>query len=252
MKILKFRRSPIDIEQQIARNQDDLFLVELIKEALTEAEDSSQTSQNGRCLELGGAGGLTKQLRHSWFISDVRSCSGVDAVFSACAMPLVDNSIDLIFAQDVFHHIPDLNAFSLEIHRVLKPGGSIFFREPYWGPLAQILWRFFHPEDFSIKRLQISNEFSHSMDGNQALAYALLRKKRTDILDIFEGFEIKEFGPRLGIAFLMSGGSTFTTAIPRPFLLLLHRFEKTIPGWLKIFGFAYTFSLKKPEKIEQV
>jgi len=225
----------------------DPFLLSINLKTIEHAERSClRGGSAGVVLEIGSAGGMTKLLRSNWQTSDVRKCPGVDQVFSAESIPAEDNSIDLIFAQDVLHHIPDLHRFSTEIFRVLKPGGAIYCREPYWGPLAQIVWRFFHPEDFSTKKLRIKQDFRDAMHGNQALAYALLRKKRSDVSNCFESFEIRDHGPTYGLAFLLSGGATFTTSIPRSILFRILAWENRFPSILRVTGFACSFSLHKP------
>lgn len=38
-------------------------------------------------------------------------------------LPYADQSFDLVFHNSVIEHVPDVNAFNQEVHRVLKPGG---------------------------------------------------------------------------------------------------------------------------------
>lgn len=239
------------LQDQINRIIKDPFLLSINLKTIEHAENSCLGDRPvGVVLEIGSAGGVTKLLRPNWQTSDVRKCPGVDQVFSAESIPLADNSIDLVFAQDVLHHIPDLHRFSDEIFRVLRPGGAIFCREPYWGLFAQIVWRFFHPEDFSIKRVNIKQDFQDAMYGNQAVAYALLRKKRPDITDCFKSFEMRDYGPTYGLAFLLSGGATFTTAFPRSILFKVLAWENRFPSIMRITGFACSFSLHKPLTVD--
>ncbi len=44
---------------------------------------------------------------------------------SALAIPYPDNSFDFVFSHGVLHHIPDIATAQAEIHRVLKPGGTL-------------------------------------------------------------------------------------------------------------------------------
>ena len=241
------KRKHGSLPAQIDRIVRDPFLLSINLNTIEHAENTClRNSSTGVVLEIGSAGGVTKLLRSNWQTSDVRKCPGVDQVFSAESIPVADNSIDLVFAQDVLHHIPDLHRFSAEIFRVLRPGGAIYCREPYWGLFAQIVWRFFHPEDFSINRLKIKQDFRGAMHGNQAIAYALLRKKRPDITDCFKSFEIRDYGPTYGLAFLLSGGATFTTTVPRSILFRVLAWENRFPSIMRITGFACSFSLHKP------
>lgn len=62
-------------------------------------------------------------------------CSG-DAV----RLPFGDNTFDRIIAAEVLEHIPDDTAAMAELHRVLKPGGTIATTVPAW--LAeQVCWK---------------------------------------------------------------------------------------------------------------
>jgi ubiquinone/menaquinone biosynthesis C-methylase UbiE len=42
----------------------------------------------------------------------------------ADSIPLPDNSVDIVYARQVLHHIPDLTASMKEFFRILKPGGQ--------------------------------------------------------------------------------------------------------------------------------
>jgi SAM-dependent methyltransferase len=44
---------------------------------------------------------------------------------SALDIPWPDGSFDIVFSHGVLHHIPDIRSAQAEIHRVLKPGGTL-------------------------------------------------------------------------------------------------------------------------------
>lgn len=44
---------------------------------------------------------------------------------SALAIPWPDDTFDMVFSHGVLHHIPNIRAAQSEIHRVLKPGGTL-------------------------------------------------------------------------------------------------------------------------------
>ncbi|MGH3834135.1 MAG: class I SAM-dependent methyltransferase [Pseudonocardiaceae bacterium] len=44
---------------------------------------------------------------------------------SALAIPWPDDAFDIVFSHGVLHHIPDIRSAQAEIHRVLKPGGTL-------------------------------------------------------------------------------------------------------------------------------
>ncbi len=54
--------------------------------------------------------------------------------------PLDDESVDIVTSMAVIEHLHDLESFSKEIHRILKPGGSCIITTP--APAAKRLLEF--------------------------------------------------------------------------------------------------------------
>jgi ubiquinone/menaquinone biosynthesis C-methylase UbiE len=55
---------------------------------------------------------------------------GLDVETAACdasSLPFDDESFDLVLGHAVLHHLPDLDRAFAEFHRVLAPGGTLFF-----------------------------------------------------------------------------------------------------------------------------
>jgi ubiquinone/menaquinone biosynthesis C-methylase UbiE len=55
---------------------------------------------------------------------------GLEVETAACdatQLPFEDESFDLLLGHAVLHHLPDLDQAFREFHRVLKPGGTLFF-----------------------------------------------------------------------------------------------------------------------------
>jgi SAM-dependent methyltransferase len=61
-----------------------------------------------------------------------------DVVWDGIVMPFPDGFFDVVFATEVFEHIHVLDHALLEIHRVLKQGGMLFFTIPYVWPLHEV------------------------------------------------------------------------------------------------------------------
>src|SRR5215216_5420456 len=49
------------------------------------------------------------------------------AACDAAALPFEDDAFDLVFGHAVLHHLPELQRAFAEFHRVLRPGGTLFF-----------------------------------------------------------------------------------------------------------------------------
>ena len=68
-----------------------------------------------------------------------RTRLGAGARLIACdleALPLAPASVDKAVCLNALHHVPDAALALREIHRVLKPGGRVFFSEPGRGHAA--------------------------------------------------------------------------------------------------------------------
>ena len=93
-------------------------------------------------LEVGcGAGGLLRRLTRYGNVQGLelsvelaelaRERSGLPvACANAYALPYDDDSQDLVCLFDAIEHIPDEGQALREIHRVLRPGGHVFFSVP--------------------------------------------------------------------------------------------------------------------------
>jgi len=63
----------------------------------------------------------------------------------ACAVPLPDSSVDIVYGFEFAHHLPDLTPFLREVERVLKQGGRCVFCDCAYSPVWQtakrtVLW----------------------------------------------------------------------------------------------------------------
>ena len=58
-------------------------------------------------------------------IASKRKLANVQAIHSDCETKLPDNSLDVVLIYDIFHHLSDPNKILGELHRVLKPEGTL-------------------------------------------------------------------------------------------------------------------------------
>lgn len=89
-----------------------------------------------RCLEIGSSVGVFQDMVDDYWGTDVaESLAGYYhkpyRVAQGSRYPFEDEMFDAIWTITVYEHIPDLQQAMLEIERLLKPGGLVFFA-PAW------------------------------------------------------------------------------------------------------------------------
>jgi SAM-dependent methyltransferase len=115
-----------------------------LRRLLSDSDFSIEDS--GRILELGVAGG--RMIRHLVDIAATNEIWGIDVWSSAVLwckenlsppfhfatttvtphVPFEDRSFGLVYAGSVWTHLDDLaDAWALEVHRLLRPGGRLYF-----------------------------------------------------------------------------------------------------------------------------
>jgi len=189
-------------------------------------------------VELGSAGGITKLLYPEILTTDVRMQNGIDYELNEdFSLPFADESVDLIVAKDVLHHISDPQAHFLEIERVLKLGGSVVYADPNWNMVSKFVFTFFHPEVFDDKQTGWKFNSPDPMYSNQAIPYIVFVRD----IKIFESLNpklgVKIHSKRMnGLSFLLSGGVMNRSFIPSRVLLSLRRFEVSKNFLMALFG----------------
>jgi SAM-dependent methyltransferase len=74
---------------------------------------------------------------------DMVAGPGVDVVFNldlipSMHLPFVDDTFDVVEAEDVLEHVIDMVAVVQELGRVLKPGGTLWVRGPHCNYPEQV------------------------------------------------------------------------------------------------------------------
>lgn len=92
--------------------------------------------EDKRCLEIGSSTGMFQDLVEDYWGTDIaeslaRYYHKPYRVTHGSSYPFEDEMFDAIWTITVYEHIPDLQNALLEIDRLLKPGGVVFFA-PAW------------------------------------------------------------------------------------------------------------------------
>jgi SAM-dependent methyltransferase len=201
-------------------------------------------------LEIGSGAGFIKDLYPYVITSDVvMRGGGVDMLVNAENMSSFSaNSLDAVFAMNVFHHIPDVNNFFTEVSRVVRPGGGVVMLEPYYGPVAGLLYRHIHPEPFDDKALnwKLPRENSGPMTGsNQAVSYLVFRRDYKKFKYLYPDLSLVYQEPCLFLRYMATGGCWLNRLLPEFVFPVLKGVEVLLKPFMRFLALAHIIVVKK-------
>jgi SAM-dependent methyltransferase len=105
-------------------------------------------SQDAKVLDIGGRIQPYRELipfSHQYWSLDVRQTALVNVLGNAESLPFADDSLDVVICTQMIEYVTDPAALAREIHRVLRPGGSLLLSAPSIFPRdsEHDRWRFF-------------------------------------------------------------------------------------------------------------
>lgn len=199
-----------------------------------------------RTVEVGSGLGIARLSGHDWLFSDVLTSDNLTLRNDAEQLPFQNCSLDALVLKDTWHHIPNIEGFLAEAHRVLRVGGTIAVFDPYWGILARFVYRFLHQERWDVLAPSWSFNSTGPWDSNQAITYMMLRRDRQQFNQVWgDRFTLTEYGRHVGPSFLLSGGVSRRTPISGRFLRAMLSWEERQGSWFNHFRFFHVFGLVK-------
>ncbi|RKX65539.1 MAG: class I SAM-dependent methyltransferase [Tenericutes bacterium] len=84
-----------------------------------------------------------------------------DLTWDGVRIPLPDQSVDFALATEVLEHCPDTKLIVSEIHRVLRPNGTLLFTVPFLWPLHEVPYDYFRLTPFTLRNILSETGFRH-------------------------------------------------------------------------------------------
>jgi SAM-dependent methyltransferase len=170
-------------------------------------------------VELGTGAGFFRTLRPNLITSDVRKAPNIDLELDAQNMSLQSESVRSMYAINVFHHLPNPDAFFSELCRVLSHGGGCILIEPHIGFASAMLHKYLHtderfePNAPNWSTTTIGGPLSGA---NQALAYIVFVRDLEQFNKLYgQHLEIIFHGYSLNaLRYFFSGGLNFRQLLP--------------------------------------
>lgn len=198
-------------------------------------------SGEGQRIELGAGVSFLKDFFPDVLVTDIVPAPHLDCVLDAQNMSSVpDASVRAFFGIHCFHHFPQPGKFFEELNRTLKPGGGCVLIEPYFGPIARLVYpRLFATEKFDMSQGSWDTPGAGAMnDANQALSYVVMFRDRQKLehefpkLKIVHTDQITNY-PR----YILSGGLNFRSLVPAwsaPLLKIVEKVLSPARSWLSL------------------
>jgi SAM-dependent methyltransferase len=200
-------RRLIDRKRSLRRFYGELYrrFGECLKECPTE----------GIALELGSGGGFIKEVLPQVVTSDVIPYPGVDHTLDATRMDLDDESLRAIFMINVFHHIPDVEAFFREAIRCLKPGGRILLVDQHPGWISAPILKYVHHEPYDAHTSAWAFDSTGPLsDANGALAWIVFRRDQELFQKRCPQLRMLRYQPHSPLRYWLSGGLKSWNLLP--------------------------------------
>jgi len=208
-----------------------------------------------RVLEIGAGSGISKKvlLNNNFLSTDIiLDKNQLNLVSDVYSLPFINDSFDLIFTVDVFHHLRRPEEAFFEIHRVLSSQGRLILIEPHISMLSYFIYKVFHHEKTSW-RISPERLFENITDDpldadNSVLTSILFSKKWKFVRErICLQYSIETIQFRDIFSFFLTGGLQRNKSIlkGKPYKFLLTS-EKKIPQiFLRFLGSRLSLTLKK-------
>ncbi len=170
----------------------------------------------GAVLELGSGPGFLAERIPEVVTSEVFVCAGLRGALDARALPFRPGALRAILMTDVFHHVPDAALFLREASKALRPGGRIIMVEPWVTPWSRFVYGTFHHEPFDPG----SKDWTFPGGGplsaaNGALPWIVFSRDRERFRREFPSLRVVDVAPRLPFRYLLSGGLSMRSLVPR-------------------------------------
>jgi SAM-dependent methyltransferase len=213
----------VDSVDRIVKHRELLLQKRMIREVffeiyalLRDAETKYFGAGKGRKIEIGSGSSLLKTFMPEVELTDLVPYEGLDRVVDAMSMPYEDGSLKTVFGIHCFHHFSDPYKFLSEIERVCSRGGGAILVDPYFGPVASLVFKqLFASEHFDKSGPAVVDHGGPMSNANQALSYVVFRREIATFDQKFPNLELVSMEP-IGnyLRYLISGGVNFRQLLP--------------------------------------
>lgn len=179
------------------------------------ADCIARCSRGGAHVELGSGVGFVKERIPGILATDILPYPLLDGVLDATSLPFSDGSLSFIGMLDVFHHLPDVEAFLSESQRCLRPGGRLLIVDQHPGVIGGPIYKYLHHEPFRPDAAEWSFASTGPLSGaNGALAWIVFRRDLGRFRERFPRLRLIDYRPHTPLRYWLSGGMKAWALLP--------------------------------------
>lgn len=230
----------IDDPQTTALRRSIILTKPFLKKLYTEwytLIDNALPQSDAPAIELGSGGGFITDIIKNVITTDVIELPYIDRILDACApWQFEDNSLRGVTMTNVFHHLPDVDAFLEEATRCIVSKGAIVMIEPWLNPWSRFVYKHIHHEpcDATVKEWKLPPGGPLSQ-ANGALPWLVFHRDKKDFLEKYPQWTIEECRTIMPVSYILSGGVSMRSLVPGWLYSLVRLCEKVFPWGMFAF-----------------
>lgn len=183
----------------------------------------------GTVVELGSGGGFLSSLHPNVIMTEVFHLPHISTVADATRMPFRSGSVRMFALVDVFHHIPDVQAFLSEAERCLENAGEIVMIEPWNTKWSALVYRYLHPEPFEPSADWTIPKTGPLSGANSALPWIVFDRDKYLFTQRFPKLTIETIKLLMPASYLLSGGVSMRSLAPGMTYSAIRLLENQLP-----------------------
>jgi len=222
------------------------FLIRIYNEWYQKISASLMPDQRP-VLEVGSGGGFMEEFIPGLITSEVFYLSFVSLVLDGLYLPLADNSLGAIVMVNVLHHLTDnVRNFFTNAARCIRKKGTIIMIEPWVTPWSKVIYGKLHHEAFKPDAVEWECTKTGPLSGaNSALPWILFSRDRQKFEDEFPEWHILQTKPMMPFLYLLSGGVSMRSFMPKISFNYWRSLEKVLSPWMPFLGMFAQITLQK-------
>ncbi len=221
------------------------FLRALYREHYRELARCLAGVPEGPIVEIGSGGGFLKEIVPEAITTDLHPEPHLDRVMSAVHLDFPDGTVAAILMLNVFHHLPDPQAFLREVERVLRPVGRAILIEPAHTWLWKRLYPMFSAEPYDARADWGFPPAGRFTGSNVPQAWIVFERDRNRFEREFPALRLRMGRRHTAFLYPLSGGIWFRGLVPSWSFIFFRGVERILRPAMSLLASQTTYVIER-------